>query len=92
MRKVANSCVQIKGTAFGNFSGEQVISIRFGFCKLLLAPLISNCWVGGPKVFTEHLNVKSEAACLNLNLSENGLEPDIFWLWARISFLVVWEF
>merc|ERR1719270_3011085 len=23
-RKVSNSCVQIKGTAFGNFSGEQV--------------------------------------------------------------------
>ena len=27
VRKVANSCVQIKGTAFGNFSGEQVSTI-----------------------------------------------------------------
>ena len=27
VRKVAKSCVQIKGTAFGNFSGEQVRSI-----------------------------------------------------------------
>ena len=27
VRKVANSCVQIKGTAFGNFSGEQVSTL-----------------------------------------------------------------
>ena len=40
VRKVANSCVQIKGTAFGNFSGEQVISISFRFCKPLNPPSI----------------------------------------------------
>lgn len=40
VRKVANSCVQIKGTAFGNFSGEQVISISFRFCKPLNPPNI----------------------------------------------------
>ena len=29
VRKVAKSCVQIKGTAFGNFSGEQVWTVTW---------------------------------------------------------------
>ena len=79
VRKVANSCVQIKGTAFGNFSGEQVISIILRFCESLLTPSPNSksCvwWTS-----------KSEAP---LSFSDGGIVPDTFWPLGRMSCTLV---
>ena len=94
VRKVANSCVQIKGTAFGNFSGEQVISISFRFCISLLYPLKSDCcvWylVSLCLRFSMHIKILDGRKSLNLNMSEDGIVPDTFWPWVQLSLSDAW--